>query len=246
VDRLALAYASSPLLFWILGSVALAALGTNLLWPLRSSAVPRQPYNRVLGQVLRFCFFVGIPYLALGGWPRQPFQGLLSPENLGLVGPDARWPATRWLSAAGTASVLGLAALLLLTLAWVNAAKAGGTAWLRFPHRPWWAILVDAIYLQVHWAFYLGAMAVVVNDWVPGVFLGLVLIYLEWSLNPFWRSQWHSETRAASTWLRATLALVMAMLFLLTRNLWVCLMVHLFLGMAMRRLAPVLAVTRSG
>jgi hypothetical protein len=238
VERLALAYASSPLLFWILGSVAAWALGTNLVWLLRSTALGKRPYGRGLVQVAQFLFFLGIPYLALGGWPRRPFQGLFSLEDLGLVGLNAGWPATRWLNAVGTAFGLGLAALLFLVLAWANARRAGGAPWLHFSARPWWAILVDGIYLQVHWAFYRTALAATLDEWYPAIFLGLGLIYLEWSLSPFWRRAWHSEAHAATAWLRAALALVAALLFLLTRNLWVCLIVHLLLELAFRRVAP--------
>jgi hypothetical protein len=85
---------------------------------------------------------------------------------------------------------------------------------------------IDALYLQVHWAFYRGALAVELGDVYTGVFLGLGLIYLEWALNPFWQQGWRDKNLAAGQWLRAALALVAAILFLFTRNLWVCLGVH--------------------
>jgi hypothetical protein len=245
VDWLKLTYASSPLLFWLLGSILLCTLGTNLLWLIRATDIQESPYGRGFAQALRFLFFLGIPYLTLGGWPRHPFQGLLSLEDLGLVGLSARWPATRWLGAAGTAAGLGLAALLLLALAWANARRAGACSWLRFPPRPWWVLLGDVLYLEVHWAFYRSALALSMDNWYPAVFLGLVLIYLEWSLDPFWRQGWHSKAHATAQWLRSALALVVALLFLLTRNLWACLAVHLLLELALRRLGPAPAVAQT-
>ena len=64
-----------------------------------------------------------------------------------------------------------------------------------------------------------------------GVFLGLGLVYLEWALNPAWRRGWRALPRAAEQWLQAALALVSALVFLLTRNLWLCLGVHAVLAL---------------
>jgi hypothetical protein len=246
VDRLALVYASSPLLFWALGSVAIYILGTNLVWLLQPTGIGSHPFARALRQVLRFLFYLGIPYLALGGWPRHPFEGYLTLDDLGLVGLNANWPATRWLSAAGTTVGLGLIALLTLALAWANASRTNNSLWLRFPRRPWWAILADTIYLQAHWAFYRSALAVTMENWVPAILFGLALVYLEWSLNPFWRRAWHSSARAATTWLRAALALVVAFVFLLTRNLWACVAIHLLLEGAFHRLLPAPVQAQTG
>jgi hypothetical protein len=225
VDRLSLSYAATPLFFWLLGSVLVYAFGTNLLWLIHTRDL-RSLYVRSLAQIGRFLFFVGIPYLALGGWPRPPFQGLLSLEELGLVGPSALWPANRWLEAAGTGLGMGLIAVIFLVLAWNSAHRTGDGPGTRLPSPSWWALLVDVLYLQVHWAFYRSAVATLLEDDYAGIFLGLVLIYLEWSLNPAWRHGWRSPSQAPGQWLHAALALVTAILFLLTRNLWVCLAIH--------------------
>lgn len=220
--QLAAISTSAPLPFWVLGSVLAYVLATGVLWLLKSIELRRSLSGRWLEQVGRFLFFLGIPYLALGGWPRRPFHGLLSLEDMGLVGLSQRWPVTRWLEATGTGLALGFFALLILILAWMIA----GRGRLCFPPRPWWALLVDVIYLEVHWSFYRGALAVVLGDPYAGVFLGLGLVYVEWGLNPFWREGWRSKSLAAGRWLRAAMALVVALIFLLTRNFWVCLLVH--------------------
>ena len=225
-SQLALAYNDSPLLLWVLGSVVVYALATNALWLARVRGFQPLPLWSWLVETARFLFYLGIPYLALGGWPRDPFQGLLSLEEVGLVSLGGRWPVTRWLETVGTALGFGLVALLFLLLAWKNGARLGDGTRLHFPRRPWWAILIDVLYLEVHWAFYRGALAVVLQDVYEGVFVGLGLVYLEWGLNPWWRAGWRSESEVGSRWLRAALALVIALLFLLTRNLWVCLGVH--------------------
>jgi hypothetical protein len=246
VDKLARAYASSPLLFWISGSLLACTLVTNLLWLFRSNAIGRSSYGQAIEQAGRFFFFLGIPYLAMGGWPRRPFQGILSLEDLGLVGLNARWPVTRWLDAAGTTVGLGVAALLFLALAWINARQATRDHRLCFHPRPWWAIVADVLYLEIHWAFYRSILIVVMNNLHSGVLLGLGLIYLEWGLDPFWRQGWQPESQPAERWLRATLALVVALLFLLTRNLWVCISIHLLLELIFRRLGRSLAAAPAG
>ena len=57
----------------------------------------------------------GVPTLPAGGWPRRPFQGLVSMADMGLVGIGGRWPPNRWLEAVGTA--IGIAIIILLNLA---------------------------------------------------------------------------------------------------------------------------------
>ncbi len=246
VDWLALAYASFPLLFWVLGSVLVHFSGTIFLWLTKSKGFWRSPYGRWPVQVGRFLYYLGIPYLALGGWPRRPFQGLLSADDMGLVGFGGHWPVTRWLESAGTGLGLGLVALLVLALAWVSANRGGHGPPLRFPLRPGWSLLSDVIYLEAHWAFYRGALAVLMGDVYAGVFLGLGLVYLEWSLDPFWRQGWRLESQAAGRWLHSAMALIVAMLFLFTRNLWICLGVHGLLELCFWQLGRESVTVRSG
>jgi hypothetical protein len=226
-------YTETPLFFWVVGSAVAYALGTNVLWLFRRSPLWRQPFAGWLAQAARFLFYLGVPYLALGGWPRQPFQGLLSLDDLGLVGIAPLWPATRWLQAFGTGLGLGLVAFLVLLLAWAIANwgvdQSVRSTRLCFPTRPWWWLLVDVLYLEVHWAFYRGALTIGLDDFYVGVFVGLGLVYVEWGLSPFWRRGWRRKQQSAVRWLRAALALVSAIIFLLTRSLWVCLFVHVLI-----------------
>jgi hypothetical protein len=213
-------------MFWLFGSVLAYATGTNTLWLVRSRDFRRSPFVFGLVQVGRFVFYLGIPYLVLGGWPRRPFQGLLSLQDLGLVGLSLDWPVTRWLRAVSTGLGVGLVALVGLVAAWKSANRGIVGRGLRFAHRPWWVLLVDGLYLQVHWAFYRAALALNLDDLYAGIFGGVLLVYLEWSLSPSWRWGWRPSSRPAAQWLRAALALLTAILFLLTRNLWICLGVH--------------------
>ena len=222
------------LLAWVAGSILAFALASNLLWLGRDRPLARSLYGRWLAVAGRFAYYIGLPYLALGGWPLQPYRGLLAPASLGLVGLDGSWTVNRWLEAAGTGAGVGLLALLFLLLAWLNANRSSGTTRLSLPVRPAWTMVVDGLYLQVHWSFYRAALAVTVDDLYVGVFWGLGLTYLEWSLSPFWRRAWRLyRGQAGEVWLRAVLALVAALLFLLTHNLWVCLVVHWALALAL-------------
>lgn len=234
LDGLASAANMSQLLAWVWGSAGLYVLATQALWLMRGSW--RSPHQRWLVQVGRFLFYLAIPYLALGGWPRQPYRGLLSLEDMGIVGLGTTWTVTRWLEAVGLGLALGSVAFLFLLLGWGTANRGAGGVWLGFSRRPWWVLLVDVLYMEVHWAFYRSGMAVALGQGssylYAGVFLGLGLVYLEWCLNPFWRRGWRTESQAAARWLRAALALIVAVLFLFTRNLWVCLGVHLLLELA--------------
>jgi hypothetical protein len=227
-DQWALASSPSPLLLWILGSVVAYVLGNGILWLLEGTRLRRLLCDRWLKQIGRFLLHLGIPYLVLGGWPRRPYSGLLSLEDMGLVGLNEHWQVTRWLEAAGTGLGLGLFSLVILAVAWMHV----GRARLRFRPKPWWALLVDGLYLEVHWAFYRGGLAVLLDDIYAGTFLGLAFVYLEWGLNPFWREGWRLPARAGERWLRAAMSLIVALLFLFTRNLWVCLGVHWLLELA--------------
>jgi hypothetical protein len=233
-DLWAMAGGIEPLWIWVWGSVVVYALATNALWLIKDRW--RSPYRHWLVWIGRSLFFVAVPYLALGGWPRAPYQGLLSLADMGIVGLDERWPVTRWLEATGTGLGWGLVALLILALAWAGANRRTKVVWLRFPSLPWWLILADGLFLGLHWAFYRGAVAVVLDNVYAGVFWGLVLIFLEWSLNPFWRRGWSLESQAATSWLRAALAFLVALLFFLNRNLWICIAVFWLLEFALRYL----------
>lgn len=239
MERLSSTYAASPLLFWILGSVLLYAVGTNLRWLTRSNDIWRSPYTGWAVGIGRFLFFLGIPYLALGGWPRRPYQGLLSPQDLGIVGLDTQWPPTRWLGAAGVGLGLGLVTLFVLALAWRNANRANDGTSLRFPYQPRWLVLLAVVYLEVHWAFYRSALVAIQEELYTGVLSGLALVYLEWALDPAWRRGWRQQSQAAYQWLRVALPLLSALTFLLTRNLWVSLVIHGLLTLCLSQVGRV-------
>lgn len=234
---------SSPLLPWLLGSVLAYVLATDALCVLQKKGLLGSARARWLLEAGLFPFFLVVPYLALGGWPRPPFSGLLTLEDLGLVGWDPRWPAARWLEAMGDALGLALLSLAILLLAWVNANRWPDQGQARYglqiPPQPWWAVVLDILAHEVHWAFYRSALVLILDDPYAGVFAGLGLVYLQWILSALWWRHWQSASRAASAatvqWLRIALALVSALVFLVTRNLWACLLAHGLVELTLRR-----------
>lgn len=235
-----------PVFSWVAGSILVYVVVANLLWWIRAAAWLESPYSRALFQLGRFLFYLVVPYLVLGGWhPRvlgwQSQPGLLAPGDLGLVSLSLQWPLARWLKATGTGLALGFLALLLLLLAWVIAARRSTLEQpvriLSFAPRPWWAVLVSGLYMEIHWAFYRGGLAVALDDFYAGVLVGFAAVFLEWFLNPFWRAGWQTPSQAGQVWLDAGLALTSALIFLLTRNLWVCLAIHWLLALVFWLLA---------
>lgn len=231
---------SSPLLYWILGSLLGYVVGTHALRLLRSRDFWRPPYRDLVEQTGRFLYFLGIPYLVLGGWPRPMMSGLLSLQDMGLVAWGPRWHAARWLQAAGNGLGLGMVALAMLSLAWINANRRspqnGISPSLCFSPQPYWVLMVDLIYLEVNWAFYRGALTLLLGDVYAGVFVSLALVLLQWGLSPLWREGWGSRSRAADQWLRSALVLLAALTFLTTRNLWICLLIHGLVELPLRQL----------
>lgn len=219
------------LLLWITSSVALYALTVNLLdyGRRRSRSRLRRlvtrldfwPHRFWLYQVLRFAYYVGFPFLAL-------IKGAMSLRLLGLSDLD-------WIKGIGAAVPLGLGAFLLLAWGWSHYIRSLGRREVERPHlaeaqilsQPWgWPlILLETICLEAHWAFYRsGPLAVLGDYW--GVFAGLGIVYLEWATNPTLRRNLGTERQGEILW-SGSLALVIAILFLFTRNLWLCALIHL-------------------
>lgn len=225
------------LLLWIAGSVALYALAVNLLDYAR-----RSPHTRLghlvtrldswlhrfwLVQTFRFAYYVGLPFLAL-------IRGAMSPRLLGLSHLD-------WIGGIGSGVPLGLGAFLLLAWGWSHYIRSLGRRKVERPRlaevhtlsQPWgWPlILLEVIYLEAHWAFYRsGPLAVLRDYW--GVFAGLGVVLIEWAMNPKLRRSLGTERQGEIVW-NGSLALVIAIIFLFTRNLWLCALIHLGLEMGL-------------
>ncbi|MFQ6059080.1 MAG: hypothetical protein ACE5MB_09420 [Anaerolineae bacterium] len=238
---------------WLALSFVLYALATNVTWYYRQprpgrvgrlvEAIRNWPYRDGPLQALRLLYYLGLPYLAL-------LKGVINPRSMGLSDLD-------WLRGAGLGVALGGGAFLLLALTWWYYAHSTHLLYpqadplsshLTTLNRPWgWALLLlDVIYLEVHWAFYRSGPIQVLADLYSGVFLGLALAFLEAYSSPHLRRGLRQPEQAGGILLTGSLALVVALIYLFTHNLWLCVLSHLGIEVGLLRLWGVLYGSREG
>lgn len=216
-----LVFSPQNLWLWIATSVLLSALANGLVWRYRRlaggemSPVIQWPLS-LLREGGRFLYFVGPPYVALLG-------GLIPSTQAGLVNRE-------WLRDLTLSLPLGLGAFLALLLLralvlWREKTAPGGVA-PGEPLLPFWVTLRESVYQEIHWAFYRSAPLLSLDDRAQGIALGLGLIALEAWLNPAWRALWRHPNRAPMALRTAGLAVLMAVVFGVTGNLWVTMGLH--------------------
>lgn len=223
---------------WLGGSFLLAVTTTQIAWWLEHkqnrpgwvSSMSNWTHLADFTHLLRFLYFVCFPFVALI-WGRDAviggLLGLQPIRFLTLFSGDptndaaANW--VDWVRDLGWAALLATAAWIVLMLGWRVASKAAG----RGPSQSHsvWALLREALFHEVHWSYFRNApIAVLGTYW--GSWAGLGLIALEAALNPYWRNSLLSPDRAAAAIGRAGLAVVSAVLFLQTQNLFVAILAH--------------------
>lgn len=210
-------------LAWLAGSVLLYVLGTNVAWTLRW--VPWTASASLLAGLVRFAFYVGMPYVAL-------LRGVISLTSLGLV------EALQRSSLYQGAFVAAGAVILMGLIGWHYRREVisldGGTGPLLQATRqvlgqPWgWVlVLVTVIYQQIHWAFYRALPFLILDDRYTGAFLGLALVLLEAYASPRVRSDLADPARAEFLLLSAGFAVMTTVLFVLTGASWLGAGIHL-------------------
>ena len=231
---------------WLSGSLLLAALWANLAWFFRqprSDAVREYVallvawrYSPRLLQLLRLLYYVGVPFAALL-WGHDAVVGRLlglQQFDLPMSGGEGTgaYVAANWLDWAhdvGWAATLGIGAWGLLALCWWAYRLATATAGEGEPaagtDTSGWVLLREAAYHEVHWAFYRNTPALMVGTYW-GTWTGLALVALEAALNPAWRKSLTDPQQAPGQLTRGALAVVSSVLFLLTENLWLALVLH--------------------
>ena len=232
--------------FWLLASLAIAIVATNLTWlALRligkrsgKQAGPPGSIWAALAWLLSSLFFLLPP-------PAAWRFGGLSPRLMGLTGID--WVASLRAGAPLAGLIVGLLIFGWLVYRHTLSGDRGRTraervgATLRAP--------MDAALLQWHWAFY-RALAIALLPIVAsaltnraillplgrqlaeasvywGSWLGLALVALEWLLNPFARAGLQRPGQREIALLRVVLAVATTALFTLTPNFWLLLICHL-------------------
>lgn len=221
-----LIFSPSNLWLWVVTSVLLSALSNSLAWRVRQRiGKGRFGYLRwpvsLLREVGRALYFVGLPYVAL-------VSGLIPATQAGLVNGD-------WLADLSLALLLGPSAFLVLVLLralilWREGAVCGGGRHSR--PLPTWVALRESAYQEVHWAFYRIAPLLSRDEPAHGIALGLGIVGLEAWLDPAWRHRWRDPALALGALQTASLAVTMAIVFGLTRNLWLTWGLHVIVERA--------------
>ena len=209
---------------WVAASVALYILG---IWLDRS--FPRQ-WETASPSVLlvltarwltRLVSLAAVPYAAL-------LMGVASPRLMGLAEID-------WVRSLGPGGALILAGMALLILGWWhyrgNIPPPAGIA----EKTPWPLLLLWAGALQMHWAFYRGVTMLWLDDAYWGIWASLLLIGLEAMVHPIlWNRNRSPEWKEGAV-RTVGLLIVTTVLFITTRNLWLCAAFHAVAELATTR-----------
>jgi hypothetical protein len=223
---------------WLGGSILLAGVAAWLDWLLRRLDRPWAARWRAwagrpwLYQILRFLFAVGIPALALLGQGQLTARGLglqalpWSTTSLNLGEPASAWQD--WFRDLGWGILIGALAAFVLLIGEKQAAHVVDAPPDRHHHDLGLA-LREALYHEVHWAFYREPF-ILIWGVGTGTWGGLLPVILEAAINPARWADLRVPHRSHDLLVRAFLAVVSALLFIQTQNLWVAFLLDTALG----------------
>ncbi len=213
-------------------SILLYALAANLAWVL-AHRPPRPgrwtrwlkwlrsaPLPRVLGEILRWLYYLAVPYATL-------MLGYNTVRALGFWNLD-------WLEKLPIALVLAAGAMIVFVWTWRPYARTqhphavDESRWNQARH------ILELLYQQGHWALYRSGPILWLGDPYWGSLVGLGLTFLEGWSNPNVRASAREITRADAPLWSGSLAVVSAIVFIYTQNLWYCLAIHLLLDVGLR------------
>ncbi len=206
--------------------------------------------------VLRFAYFIGLPYIALilgvlparylglGGLNRlqatqsfpSEFEHLTEPGRfLAQIRNNVSLIVLDWLPDVGKLVSLVLVALLLLGVAWLGYGYfrwriLSGLRRISTFRMKGYPSVVQVVYLAVHWSFYRGAIWLLADDLYLGVVGGVVLVGLEWILDAGWLHQVQDPSAGEPPRIDASILVATSSIFLFVPNLWLLLPVHWILA----------------
>ena len=163
---------------WTLTSMVVAVLVTLIVSPARAAHFRLTPGGRLAEPIARLIYFVGLPYAAL-------LAKFLSPVDMGLAGntgPIVGWSLADWLRHLNVALMVGALTLIPAGLAARQMARAARGGPVGIDERSTGAIIIDAAYTEVHWAFYRAAPWILLNDAYWATLIGLVSC---WAMSPW-------------------------------------------------------------
>lgn len=170
--------------------LSMHVLAANLAWRLR---LRRSTWGRAVIQLIRVCFYLGIPAAVLWRGVLVSALGVpttyveesaleLALQLLGVGEPEGLLAVGRGVAIAG-----GL--LTLQIVLWVWYARTAPLTPESEASLSWWAALGEAFLLQIYWAFLRGVAALYTTDPAYVTLAGLVLAVLPWPFDPRRRSQ---------------------------------------------------------
>ena len=219
-------------IIWTLASMVVAVLVTLIFSPARADRFRSTLIGRLAEQLARLIYFIGLPYAAL-------LTQSISAINLGFMGTggsiDASilgWTSADWLRGLNVGLTLGLIALIPIGLAARQMARAGLP--LGVDARSTAAIIIDSVYAEVHWTFYRTAPLILLGNAYWAALIGLILIGLEWIVSIV-RNGLGSQPEDRQSWIGQMLLLTLsAALFILTRNVWLIIILHVVIEIALK------------
>jgi len=244
------------LALWTVGSIVLAVMGASLAWHARQrpqgwtarflTRLTSNPFGRALLFILRFAYYVGLPYIAL-------LRHTLSPVTIGLVGTQTSelpgwmlgWSLADWSGAVGWTIGLGGLAAIALAWGWWNARRALGSELPSGGLLPAPSLFVaaqESIYAEIHWAFYRGAPLLFIADPYWATLAGATLVIVEWALDPFWRAGLANGSRREVLLIQISWLTLSTAIFALAHNVWLIMALHITLAWASGRWVTLLSV----
>jgi len=217
---------------WLAAYFLAYVLTTHLLWcvpPFGKQRLQHFVSSYLQGwpwQTVRLIYCVLLPYVAL-------LRGVVSPKEMGLTDLD-------WLPNLGWGLVLTVGGWALLSWGWRGFVQTAAeypcpeNLVLADASRGWSYALREAACYQMSWAFYRTAFVSYLGLY-HGVFLALGVLFLAGVCDPATRSAWNLPGKREALLHTASLALVTALVFLFTGNLWICIASHVVLQIAMAR-----------
>jgi hypothetical protein len=207
--------------------------------------------------VLRFGYYIGLPYIAL-------ILGVVPGRYMGLVGLGqlqdslSGWESgllaqirdylslviLNWLPDVGTVVALGVAMLLFLGVTWLGYAYlrgnvvSGGNGHRSGPssHRGGYRLgVLQVIYQAVHWSFYRSAVWLLSGDLYLGAIGGIILVGGEWMLDAGWVHKARHALAGEVLRIDASVLVATSLIFFFVPNLWLLIPVHWLLALASRR-----------
>jgi hypothetical protein len=222
------------MLLGVLAYAGLPVVSANLVWFLRRrvpqsmlvfvQAAERMGQGLWLGDLLRIAYHLGAPYSLLHfGWA--------SPLELGLVDLD-------WIASTGRTLALGAGALAILIPLWwqylrlVDQRSSRAPAGACTPSFGWAYVLREAI-LTESWLGFCRAPFLLLAGRYYGAYLGLGLATAAAVLNPWKRRACAVRHMREDMVLAGTVTLLSTTLYVFTRNLWGCMVLHYGIRQAM-------------